>query len=269
MPTSSAHGSGVKLEGAFAEGATVRGKITSSGYEHVTMEIARRAHRARALLRVSLAPVRDRPEGRLLARADDARRVPARGRRGGTVLTIVESGFDRIPLARRAEAFRMNDEGGPAAEEHRAPCRAAVSAAAARAVRREMRRRCSRRSATRRASGSSRACASMGRCSIARLSEGAGVTRQAVTKHLHALAEAGLVRGHLRAAASGSGSSSRSGSSRRAAASIRSPATGTPHQPFEGLRRGGRIVNAKCPAFTISRRWRAPTGRAAERRSRP
>jgi len=30
---------------------------------------------------------------------------------GGTVLTIVESGFDRIPLARRAEAFRMNEQG--------------------------------------------------------------------------------------------------------------------------------------------------------------
>ena len=29
----------------------------------------------------------------------------------GTALTIVESGFDRIPLARRAEAFRMNTEG--------------------------------------------------------------------------------------------------------------------------------------------------------------
>ena len=33
-----------------------------------------------------------------------------------------------------------------------------------------------------------------GPLSIARLSEGAGVTRQAVTKHLHALGEAGLVR---------------------------------------------------------------------------
>ena len=30
---------------------------------------------------------------------------------GGTKLTITESGFDAIPLARRAEAFRMNDEG--------------------------------------------------------------------------------------------------------------------------------------------------------------
>lgn len=30
---------------------------------------------------------------------------------GGTLLTITESGFDRIPLARRAEAFNANDEG--------------------------------------------------------------------------------------------------------------------------------------------------------------
>ncbi|TME35633.1 MAG: vanillate O-demethylase oxidoreductase VanB, partial [Chloroflexi bacterium] len=30
---------------------------------------------------------------------------------GGTQLTVIESGFDRIPLARRAEAFRMNDAG--------------------------------------------------------------------------------------------------------------------------------------------------------------
>lgn len=32
--------------------------------------------------------------------------------------------------------------------------------------------------------------------SITRLSEGAAVTRQAITKHLHALASAGLVKGH-------------------------------------------------------------------------
>jgi uncharacterized protein YndB with AHSA1/START domain len=30
---------------------------------------------------------------------------------GGTKLTITESGFDNIPLARRAEAFRINSEG--------------------------------------------------------------------------------------------------------------------------------------------------------------
>lgn len=30
---------------------------------------------------------------------------------GGTLLTIVESGFDSIPIARRADAFEANDEG--------------------------------------------------------------------------------------------------------------------------------------------------------------
>lgn len=30
---------------------------------------------------------------------------------GGTAVTIVESGFDQIPITRRAEAFRMNDRG--------------------------------------------------------------------------------------------------------------------------------------------------------------
>ena len=30
---------------------------------------------------------------------------------GGTMLTITESGFDRIPLARRAKAFAANDQG--------------------------------------------------------------------------------------------------------------------------------------------------------------
>jgi hypothetical protein len=30
---------------------------------------------------------------------------------GGTALTIVESGFDQIPVERRETAFRMNDQG--------------------------------------------------------------------------------------------------------------------------------------------------------------
>lgn len=31
--------------------------------------------------------------------------------RGGTMLTITESGFDRIPLSRRAQAFSANEQG--------------------------------------------------------------------------------------------------------------------------------------------------------------
>jgi hypothetical protein len=37
---------------------------------------------------------------------------------GGTELTIVESGFERIPEGRRPEAFRMNDGGWTAQIEN-------------------------------------------------------------------------------------------------------------------------------------------------------
>jgi len=30
---------------------------------------------------------------------------------GGTLLIVTESGFDKVPANRRAEAFRMNDQG--------------------------------------------------------------------------------------------------------------------------------------------------------------
>jgi uncharacterized protein YndB with AHSA1/START domain len=103
---------GVKLEGHFAEGAAVRGKITHPGYEHLTMELlverieperyfAYRWHPYAVDANVDYSSEASTlVEFRLDAAAD-----------GGTVLTIVESGFDRIPVARRAEAFRMNDQG--------------------------------------------------------------------------------------------------------------------------------------------------------------
>ena len=56
------------------------------------------------------------------------------------------------------------------------------------------RRPSSRPSATRRAFASSPACARAGPSRSSSSPAGAGVTRQAVTKHLHVLAEAGLVR---------------------------------------------------------------------------
>jgi uncharacterized protein YndB with AHSA1/START domain len=102
---------GVKLEGPFAEGATVRGKITHPGYEHVTMEllverIEPERYFAYRWHPYAIAPGVDyssEPTTLVEFRLEEAD--------GGTVLTIIESGFDRIPLARRAEAFRMNEGG--------------------------------------------------------------------------------------------------------------------------------------------------------------
>src|SRR6266704_1895890 len=50
----------VALEGPFAEGATIRGRITYPGYEHVTMEMLVERMDPERLF-VPLAPVRGQP----------------------------------------------------------------------------------------------------------------------------------------------------------------------------------------------------------------
>ncbi len=102
---------GVNLEGAFAPGARVSGRITIPGYEHVNMEITIERVEPERLFSYRWHPYAIEPgvdysgEPTTLVefRLDEAP--------GGTKLTVVESGFDRIPEARRAEAFRMNEKG--------------------------------------------------------------------------------------------------------------------------------------------------------------
>jgi uncharacterized protein YndB with AHSA1/START domain len=101
----------VKLEGPFEEGATVRGRITHPGYEHVVLEMRiERLERERSFAYrwhpYAVDPAADytaEPMTLVEFHLDDAPQ--------GTLLTVTESGFDKIPLGRRAEAFRMNDNG--------------------------------------------------------------------------------------------------------------------------------------------------------------
>jgi uncharacterized protein YndB with AHSA1/START domain len=102
----------MNLDGEFAEGGTVRGRVTHPGYEHtcaVEMLVERIEPERYFSYRwhpYALDPAVDySPEPTTLVEfiLEDTE--------GGTAVTIVESGFDRIPLARRAEAFRMNDQG--------------------------------------------------------------------------------------------------------------------------------------------------------------
>lgn len=102
---------GVRLDGPFTEGATVGGRITHPGYEHVGMavlveRIEPERYFAYRWHPYAIDPGTDyanEPTTLVEFRLEDAAQ--------DTVLTIVESGFDRIPLARRAEAFRMNEGG--------------------------------------------------------------------------------------------------------------------------------------------------------------
>lgn len=102
---------GVKLEGAFMEGAAVRGRLTFKGYEHVMLEVFIEKIQPERLFSYRWHPYAvdakmdysAEPTTLVEFHLDDAE--------GGTELIIIESGFDRIPASRRAEAFRMNDAG--------------------------------------------------------------------------------------------------------------------------------------------------------------
>jgi uncharacterized protein YndB with AHSA1/START domain len=103
---------GVDFTGAsFAPGATVRGKLTVSGFKHLTMEIViDRMEPARLFSYrwhpYAIDPKQDYSAEPMTLVVFELRDVPE-----GTQLTVTESGFDAIPLHRRAEAFRMNDQG--------------------------------------------------------------------------------------------------------------------------------------------------------------
>jgi uncharacterized protein YndB with AHSA1/START domain len=99
----------VTLNGEFTAGATIAGTITYPGYEGLALEMAIERIEPERLFSYRWHPGDPRadytaePMTLVEFRLED---VP-----GGTRLTIVESGFDRIPLARRGEAFRMNEGG--------------------------------------------------------------------------------------------------------------------------------------------------------------
>ena len=101
----------MKLEGAFAEGATIRGRITHPGYEHVTLDMLVERIEHERYFSYRWHPYAIDPAVDYSAEPTTLVEFNLEDTEGGTALTIVESGFDRIPLARRAEAFRMNDQG--------------------------------------------------------------------------------------------------------------------------------------------------------------
>ncbi|MFI5180988.1 MAG: SRPBCC family protein [Thermoanaerobaculia bacterium] len=102
---------GVRIAGTFAPGARVRGKITHKGYEHVTLDVTVETIEPERLFSFRWHPHAVQPGVDYSAEPTTLVVFTLEEVPGGTLLTVVESGFDRIPLARRAEAFRMNDQG--------------------------------------------------------------------------------------------------------------------------------------------------------------
>jgi len=102
---------GVKLEGEFAPGAKVSGKIASKGYEHVTMFVAVEKVDKERLLSFRWHPYDVDPALDTSSEPMTLVEFQLEETAQGTLLTVVESGFDKVPPARRAKAFEMNDQG--------------------------------------------------------------------------------------------------------------------------------------------------------------
>jgi uncharacterized protein YndB with AHSA1/START domain len=97
---------GMRLEGTFAPGGRVHGQI---GQVTIEMAIERMDPESRMSYRWHPYAV----ESGVDYSSEPTTLVEFQlvEVAGGTQLTVVESGFDRIPAARRAEAFHMNDAG--------------------------------------------------------------------------------------------------------------------------------------------------------------
>ena len=102
---------GARLAGTFTPGARVAGTITAKGYEHLAMEIAIERVEPEHLFSYRWHPYAIDPKVDYSAEPSTLCEFTLEEVPGGTRLTVVESGFDRIPAARRDEAFRMNDHG--------------------------------------------------------------------------------------------------------------------------------------------------------------
>jgi uncharacterized protein YndB with AHSA1/START domain len=104
---------GVKLDGGpFAPGQHTKGPITITGFEHVIFNAWIERVEPPSLLSYRWHPYAIEPgvdysgeECTLVTFT-----LQSSGD-GGTLLTVVESGFDKVPAHRRADAFHMNSKG--------------------------------------------------------------------------------------------------------------------------------------------------------------
>jgi uncharacterized protein YndB with AHSA1/START domain len=109
---------GVKLRGVFAPGERLRGPITHRGYEHLTLELIVEKLEPERLFSYRWHPYAIKPDVDYSNEPTTLVEFKLEETAGNTELTVVESGFDLVPLARRAEAFRANNEGWAAQLEN-------------------------------------------------------------------------------------------------------------------------------------------------------
>ncbi|PYV38329.1 MAG: vanillate O-demethylase oxidoreductase VanB [Acidobacteria bacterium] len=103
---------GVALKGkTFAAGKRVQGQITYPGYEHVVFDVVIERMEPERLISWRWHPAAVEPSIDYSKEPTTLVEFELKDVEGGTLLSVVESGFDSIPPSRRLEAFRMNSGG--------------------------------------------------------------------------------------------------------------------------------------------------------------
>ena len=101
----------VQLDGPFVPGQVSRGHITHPGYEHLRWEAVVVKMEPERLFSFSWHPYAIDPNEDYSAEPPTLVEFTLEKTATGTLLRIVESGFDKLPSWRRDEAFRVNDKG--------------------------------------------------------------------------------------------------------------------------------------------------------------
>jgi uncharacterized protein YndB with AHSA1/START domain len=104
---------GARLQGqAFAPGQRTRGQVTHPGYEHVWFDVVVERVEPKGLLSFRWHPYAVDPAVDYTKEEPTLVTFTLKDAPGNaTLLTVAESGFDKVPPHRRAEAFRMNSGG--------------------------------------------------------------------------------------------------------------------------------------------------------------
>lgn len=101
----------VQLEGPFVPGQVARGRVLYPGYEHLTWEATIQQMEPERLFSFTWHPNAvdrdiDYSQEQPTLVEFTLQKTPT-----GTLLVVTESGFEKVPSDRRAEAFRRNNGG--------------------------------------------------------------------------------------------------------------------------------------------------------------
>jgi uncharacterized protein YndB with AHSA1/START domain len=101
----------VKIDGPFAVGEVSTGHMTWPGYEHLKWDVVVHAMEPERYFSFTWHPYPMDPKVDYSKETPTVVEFRLEEIAGGTLLRVVETGFDKLPSARRDEAFRANDNG--------------------------------------------------------------------------------------------------------------------------------------------------------------